>query len=409
MTQKTPLEVLKQYWNFDSFRAPQGDVISSVLAGSDTIALAATGTGKTVMFQVPALCLDGVTVVISPLKSLQKDQVDNCIKKGIPVALINSDTGKRARKKLIDQLKDKTLKILYVSPETLFGDNFSDILEHLTNVPLLAVDESHCCSSWSDFRPKYQEIHRARTEFFPDATVLAVTATADDAVLEDIVKYLGLSSTHKTFRTSFDRPSIEYSIRKLLPHQSAFKEAARIIRDYHKGEPGILFCNSQKKTEELAQTLNMLGFKARHYHAKIKKSEKEAIQDAFISGEVDIVCATIAFGMGIDKPNVRWVIHIDAPNNFDDYSQQVGRASRDGLPSKAYMLYDPASRNVAQWLIRQTTKNPERLQVKIKKLNQFHAFCQDEKVCRRKAMLSYFGETYPKANCNSCDVCTKGK
>lgn len=408
MTQNTPLEVLKQYWGYDSFRAPQGDVIESVLKGKDTIALAATGTGKTVMFQVPALCLEGVTVVISPLKSLQKDQVDNCIKKGIPVALINSDTGKRARKKLIDQLKDKTLKILYVSPETLFGDNFADILEHLTDVRLLAIDEAHCCSSWSDFRPKYQEVYRAREEFFPDATVLAVTATADDAVLDDIVKYLGLSSDHNIFRTTFDRPSIEYKILPLASSQSAFKEAAKIIRDHHQGEPGILFCNSQKKTEELAQLLNMLGFKARHYHAKIKKSEKESIQDAFISGEVNIICATIAFGMGIDKPDVRWVIHIDAPNNFDDYSQQVGRASRDGKPSIAYMLYDPSSRNTSQWLIRQTTNNPERLQIKLKKLNQFHSFCQNDKVCRRKSMLDYFGETYGKKNCGSCDVCKKG-
>lgn len=397
-------DVLKQYWGYDSFRYPQAEVIDSILSGKDTIALAATSTGKTVMFQIPALILDGVTLVISPLKSLQKDQVDRCTSLGIPVALINSDTGIRARKKIITGLKEKTLKILYVSPETLLADSFQEIRGLLTDVKLFAVDEAHCCSSWGDFRPKYRLLMEAREEYFPDAVVLAVTATADDQILEDIKQYIGISTDHNLFKTSFDRPSIEYKI--VVTHdKSSVRDIVRLINSKHKGQSGIIYCNTQKKTVELSAALNMLGFKSRHFHSKIKKSEKDKIQEDFLSGEVDIICATTAFGMGIDKPDVRWVIHEDPPNSFDDYSQQVGRASRDGLPSVAYMFYKQSAYSTAQWLLRKTTFDTERLMIKLKKLKQFHDFCQQDEKCRRKALLAYFGEKYPKANCGSCDVC----
>lgn len=400
----TKFDVLKQYWGYDSFRFPQAEVIDSVLSGKDTIALAATSTGKTVMFQIPALLLDGVSIVISPLKSLQKDQVDRCTSLGIPVALINSDTGKRARKKIMDGLTNKTLKILYVSPETLLADSFKEIRDLLTNVPLFAIDEAHCCSSWGDFRPKYRLLMEARENYFPDAVVLAVTATADDQILSDIKTYIGINTDHNLFKTSFDRPSIEYKIIK-THDKSSLKDIVQLLRHKHAGQAGIIYCNTQKKTMELAAALNMLGFNARHFHAKIKKSEKDKIQEDFLSGEVDIICATTAFGMGIDKPDVRWVIHEDPPNSFDDYSQQVGRASRDGLPSIAYMFYKHAAYGSAQWLLRKTTLDPHRLIIKFKKLKEFHDFCLEDDKCRRKELLAYFGEKYPKANCGSCDVC----
>lgn len=397
-------EVLKKYWGYDTFRYPQAEVIDSILSRKDTVALAATSTGKTVMFQIPALILDGVTIVVSPLKSLQKDQVDRCTSLGIPVALVNSDTGIRARKKIKLALEDKTLKILYVSPETLLADSFKDIRDLLTNVPLFAVDEAHCASSWSDFRPKYRLLMQAREEYFPDATVLAVTATADDQILEDIKKFIGINTDHNLFKTSFDRPSIEYKIVK-THDKSSIRDIVRLLNTTHKGEAGIIYCNTQKKTVELAAALNMLGFKANHFHSKIKKSEKDKIQEEFLSGTVNIICATTAFGMGIDKCDVRWVIHEDPPTSFDDYSQQVGRASRDGAPSIAYMFYKEASYNSAQWLLRKTTLDPQRFMIKLNKLKQFHDFCKNDTKCRRKELLAYFGEVYPKKNCGSCDVC----
>ena len=398
-----PLDILKQYWGYDSFRGPQEDTINSILAGNDTITFARTGLGKSGTFQVPAMCLDGVTIVISPLKALQKDQVEALVAKGIPAALLNSDTGVRSRRKIIKQLEEKELKLLYVSPETMLSDSFKDIRDNLGSVSLLAVDEAHSCSAWSDFRPKYREIWKIREEWFPDAVLLAVTATADDRVLDDIIKYCGFGSKYNLFKTSFDRPNIFIDIRK-SKSASNIMEAADIIRDNHKKETGIIYCNTQKKTEEAANLLTALGFKVKPFHAKLKKSEKDSTQNSFLKNEIDIVCATTAFGMGIDHPTVKFVIHLDAPSCFEEYSQQIGRASRNGAPAVAYMLYNRSSYNTASFLIKQTTLNPERLQMKMEKLNNFHKFCTSIS-CRRKQLLANFGETYPKDNCGSCDIC----
>lgn len=401
---KDPLEVLTQHWGHDSFRDPQEDTINSILSGKDTITFASTGKGKSVMFQVPALCLEGVTLVISPLKSLQKDQVQALVKKDVPAALLNSDTGVKARKLIIQKLKDNTLKLLYVSPETLFGEGFKEIRELLVNVPFIAVDEAHCTSAWSDFRPKYREIYKIRDEWFPDAVMLAVTATADDKVLEDIVKYCGFGSKYNLFKTTFDRPNIFLDIRKAPVSGSGIMEAAALIRENHLNQSGILFCGTQKKTEDAASLLSALGFKAKAFHSKLKKSEKDETQDAFINNEIDIVCATIAFGMGVDHPSVRFIIHLDAPSNFEDYSQQCGRASRDGEPAIAYMLYDKASYRTSAFLIKKSTLNPERAAIKMKKLQDFHNFCSSKR-CRRVQLLLNFGEEYSYRNCKSCDIC----
>jgi ATP-dependent DNA helicase RecQ len=396
----TPTDILKKYWGYDSFRGIQQDVINSTLSRKDTIAFAATGDGKTVMFQVPALLLPGTTLVVSPLKALQKDQVDRCMSLGIPVAALNSDTGVRERKRILKELQDRSLKILYVAPETLFSDGFKPFLE-LLDVPLIAIDESHVCSSWSDFRPDYRKVHKVR-EIFPDATMLAVTATADEQIKKDIIKYMGIHNDYNLFVTSFDRPNIHYNV--IQATMPTVDHIIRILVKYDKETPGIIYCSSREKTEQLAKFLNMTGYKAISYHAGMKKKEKEKAQEDYLSGEVNIVCATIAFGMGIDKPNIRWVIHADPPNSFDDLAQQWGRASRDGEHADAYLIYNPKTLNSALWLLSKTTSSPERLQIKISKLKEFHAFCRS-KTCRRRQVLGYFGEVYDKGNCKSCDIC----
>ena len=394
------LAVLKQYWGYDSFRDIQEDVILSVLSGRDTLALARTGLGKTVMFQVPAMVLEGTTVVVSPLKALQKDQVDNCTKIGLPVAFINSDVGIRARKKILKQLEDKELKLLYVAPETFFGDDFKPFRD-LLDVPLIAIDESHCASSWSDFRPTYQRIHEMR-QMFPKATMLAVTATADEMIKKDIVKYTGLKSNYKLLTTSFDRVNIHYNIIKAI--KPITDHVLEVLLKYDKNTQGIVYCGTRESAEKMSQFLNMLGYPSLCYHAGMKKKEKEKAQEDYSNGVVKIVCATVAFGMGIDIPCVRFVIHVDPPHTFDDYSQQTGRCSRDGERADAFLIYDPATLRKASWLISQTTKNPDRLQIKLTKLRKFHAFCKSDR-CLRAQLLEYFNEKYPKKNCGSCNIC----
>lgn len=396
----TPTDILKKYWGYDSFRGIQQDVINSCLSNVDTIAFAATGDGKTVMFQVPALLLPGTTLVISPLKALQKDQVDRCKSLGIPVAALNSDTGVRERKSILKQLTDKTLKILYVAPETLFSDGFKPFMK-LLDVYLIAIDEAHVCSAWSDFRADYKRVHEIR-EVFPDARLLAVTATADENIKKDIIKYMGINPDYNLFVTSFDRPNIHYNI--IEATKSVSEHIVALLTKYSKDDPGIIYCSSREKTEKLSAFLNMVGYTSLPYHAGMKKSEKDKVQSAYLNGEINIICATIAFGMGIDKSNVRWVIHADPPNSFDDLVQQWGRASRDGKHADAYLIYTPQTLNSAIWLVSKTTVNPERRYIKIEKLKQFHAFCR-AKLCRRKQILFYFGEEYSKDNCESCDIC----
>lgn len=394
------LEVLKKYWGYDSFRDIQEDVVLSVLSGRDTMALARTGLGKTVMFQVPAMLLEGTTIVVSPLKALQKDQVDNCIKIGLPVAFINSDVGIRARRKILKQLEDNELKLLYVAPETFFSDDFEPFRKVL-KVPLIAIDESHCASSWSDFRPTYQRIHEMR-KMFPSAVMLAVTATADEMIKKDIVKYTGLKPDYKLLTTSFDRVNIFYNVFKATKPVS--DHVLEILMKYDKKTQGIIYCGTRDTAEQMSQYLNMIGYPTLCYHAGMKKKEKEKAQEDYSNGVIKIVCATVAFGMGIDIPCVRYVIHVDPPHTFDDYSQQTGRCSRDGERADAYLIYLPETLRKATWLISQTTKNTDRLHIKLMKLKQFHAFCKSN-TCLRTQLLGYFNEKYPKSNCGSCNIC----
>jgi ATP-dependent DNA helicase RecQ len=301
---------------------------------------------------------------------------------------------------------------------TAQGTNRSSVAKHLHTSLLV----HNCCSSWGDFRPDYQKIYKIR-EYYPNATVLAVTATADEKIRKDIVKYIGIKPDHKLFITSFDRSSINYNI---LPKKTnGHAQVAKLIDLNGKDAFGIIYCASQKSTEQLSEYLNKLGYSSSAYHASIKNKKhikedgtiakvdekklsdvkfKQYVQEQFITGKVKIICATIAFGMGIDKANVKFVIHLDPPTSMDGYSQEVGRASRNGMPASAYLLYDSASYSKSAWLLRETTRDPDRLAIRLGKLKQVHEFCKSRS-CRRASLLNYFGENYDYINCNSCDIC----
>lgn len=395
------LNVLKQYWDYNEFRSIQYDVIQSVMSGKDTLLLMNTGGGKSLCYQVPGLLMDGVTLILSPLIALQKDQVDALMVRGVPAAVINSTTGVRARKKILQQIHNKELKLLYISPETFFSDSFK-IFKDLIDVRLICVDECHLASTWSDFRPDYQKINLIR-ETFPDAPILAVTATADDLIVKDVLKYCGFSNDYNRFQTSFDRANIHYNV---IPSVgSASLQVLDILSKYNKQTtPGILYFSSRDRAEEFTRFLNVAGYSAVCYHAGLKKKEKESAQESFLNGEVNLICATIAFGIGVDKPNCRFVICVDPPNTLDELQQLWGRNGRDGKHSDAYLIYNPSSYRTASWLISTTTKNPQRLFVKIEKLKKLHSFCRSSS-CRRKQVLAYFNEQYEHKNCKSCDIC----
>lgn len=395
-------QTLKNYFNYDSFREIQQDVITTVLSGTDAMALLATGGGKTMLYTIPALIFDGVSIIISPLKALQKDQVDSAKAVGIPVELVNSDLGVREKKRILKALESKQVKMLYVSPETLLSDNFKPFLDLIDNIPFIAVDEAHVCSSWSDFRPDYQLIYQIREKIAPDAVMLCVTATADSNIKQEIVKYSGLKNNYQLFQSSFDRPNIHLNI--VTQSTPVSTQILNIINKYPKGTKGLLYFNSKKKADDFAKYLKIAGYKALSYHAGMKKKLKEEAQNLFKKNEIDIICATIAFGMGIDIPDIRFCIHPDCPDSFDAYSQQIGRCSRDGERADAWLLYTPKSAVISQFLIKKSTFNPNRLKIKLQKLQNFHSFARSN-LCRRKQLLAYFGEQYTLSNCKSCNIC----
>ena len=569
------LKVLKKYYDYDSFRTVQADVIQSVLDGNDTLALLPTSAGKSVTFQIPALMFDGLTVVISPLIALQEDQVESLKRKGIPCGLLNSDMSITARRKVEKDITDNVIKILYVAPETLFTDACKELLKY-KKISLIAVDEAHCfqgkykvetdqgfksffeleqlqldglsdlvkiksyniktreieykpllnvfknkssimvsfdlgkkgklqltrkhkvftplgereagtlkmghqlymdvdgklellrilsvsypancriegdymydievadnhnyfvqtisrrnwvtfnpttilvhnCTSvFGDFRSKYLNLHEIRTlPNFNTCPVLAVTATADTRIIKDIETNIGLKENYKTFKTSFDRPLINYHVQ--LKNHNPIKQITDLIKLNGRNSCGIIYCMTKAATEQLSNTLNTLGYNSLAYHATIKnpgdvldtkgkklslKNYKKYILEQFVTEKVNIVCATIAFGMGIDHPNIKWVVHYDTPQNLENYSQECGRASRGGHPGSAYLLYDPSSYNKSIWLMSQTTKAKTSLDVKMNKLKQMHNFVKSRK-CRRHQILQYFGEDSPTF-CGKCDNC----
>ena len=393
-----PLRLLKEKFGYSKFRPDQENVISGVLSHTDTVALMPTGGGKSICFQLPALLFNGLTVVISPLIALMKDQVDSLHFYGIEAACLNSTVSMAEQSYVIEQIQNGKLKLLYLAPERLFAKNgaFIDFLAGL-NVSLFAIDEAHCISQWGhDFRPEYLQLNVLK-EKFPEATIIALTATADQRTLKDILEKLKLSQP-KVVRASFNRANIHYAVQ---PKQNSFDKLVRFLRKRPE-DSGIVYCLSRNTTEHIASELAAMGFSALPYHAGLKREIRDKNQDLFIKDEVKIVVATIAFGMGIDKSNVRFVVHMDLPKNIEGYYQETGRAGRDGLKSDALLFFSRGDAIKLQSFV-EIEHDVAQSDIMLGKLNAMVAFCESKK-CRRQYLLEYFGESH-SGNCDSCDIC----
>jgi ATP-dependent DNA helicase RecQ len=391
----TPTQLLKKYFGYDSFRPMQEEIISCILNKKDVLVLMPTGGGKSVCFQIPALCLEGTCVVISPLIALMKDQVEGLKANGVQAACLNSSLSAEEERETVDRCLDGTIKLLYLSPEKAI--QLADSFLRSFPISFFAVDEAHCISQWGhDFRPEYARLKALRTKF-PSVPLIALTATAEKATRKDIITQLDLHEP-EVFISSFDRPNLSLKVSAGLKEKDKLNEIGEFIRQ-RKNESGIIYCLSRNGTEELSAKLKALGIACGYYHAGMSSEERSKAQDAFINDEIPVICATIAFGMGIDKSNVRWVIHYNLPKNMEGYYQEIGRAGRDGLPSDTVLYY---SLKDLIMLNRFATESgqPELSLEKLKRIQQY----AEARVCRRKILLSYFGESC-RSDCGNCDVC----
>ncbi|HEY4619003.1 MAG TPA: DNA helicase RecQ [Flavobacterium sp.] len=384
-------KTLKENFGFEKFRVNQEQVINTILSGQDTLAIMPTGGGKSICFQLPALLFPGITIVISPLIALMKDQVDSLKANGIQACFINSTQTDAEQQSHIQNLKDNKVKLVYVAPESL--SYLENVFSQIT-ISLIAIDEAHCISSWGhDFRPAYTNLGYLKNRF-PSTPILALTATADKATRKDISQQLNLKNP-KSFISSFDRKNLSLEVRPAL-------DRVKQIIDFIANKPlesGIVYCLSRKTTEELAEKLQKAGIKAKAYHAGLDNMTRATTQDEFINDDCQVVCATIAFGMGIDKSNVRWVIHYNLPKNIEGYYQEIGRAGRDGLPSET-ILFESYGDVIQLQKFASQGMNAEVQLAKLERMKQY----ADALSCRRKILLSYFGELVTE-NCGNCDIC----
>jgi ATP-dependent DNA helicase RecQ len=390
------IATLKKHFGYDQFRPLQREIISDALAGRDVFVLMPTGGGKSLCFQLPALLRDGLTIVVSPLISLMKDQVDSLQTSGIPATYLNSTLNREEAKARWRGLHRGEYRMLYVAPERLMLDAF---LERALNwnIAQLAIDEAHCISEWGhDFRPEYRELKKLR-KHLPDVPLMALTATATERVRADIVKELKLQDP-RCYVASFNRPNLTY---RVIPKTAAYEQLLAFIRS-RPNDSGIVYCASRKSTESLARNLNEDGVSAKPYHAGLTNVERTKHQDAFLRDDVRLITATIAFGMGINKPNVRFVVHYDLPKNLESYYQETGRAGRDGLPSECVLLFSPG--DVAKQRHFIDEKADKEANIARAQLQQMVHFAETRE-CRRAVLLGYFGETFPQESCESCDNC----